>query len=74
MSKKLGASIGLVIVVMSIVLVPVFANPYPCLVGFILAFISLFFKGYRSIFLGYIISLGLLFLVVIIYCANHPIN
>jgi hypothetical protein len=51
-----------------------FAFPPICLVGFVVAVGSLFFEGYRCIFVGYILTIGLLLLVAIIYCANYPMR
>jgi len=49
-------------------------SPMPFLFGGIGAFVSLFFKGYRGIFVGYISTLGLVLLATVIYCANHPLG
>jgi hypothetical protein len=44
------------------------------LVGLIGAIASLFFPGYRLIFVGYISTLGLLLLGATIYCFAHPLR
>jgi hypothetical protein len=51
-----------------------FALPPICVLGFIAAVVSLFFKGYRFIFLGYILPVGLLLLILIAYCSTHPLK
>jgi len=51
-----------------------FLNPLFLVVGLVAAFASLFFDGYRYIFLGYILTLligaGLAVLVLIMICGN----
>jgi len=70
MSKKFCAFLGFLLFVgsgvLSIVVLPA------CLLGLIVAIGSLFFKGYRFIFVGYILTIGVLLLGMIIYCSNHP--
>ena len=44
------------------------------LLGLAAAIGSLFFKGYRLIFVGYIGTFGLILLTTIIYCANNPLE
>jgi len=51
-----------------------FLAPPICLVGFVVAVGSLFFEGYRCIFVGYILTVGILLLAAIIYCANTPMR
>ena len=70
LSKKACAGLGFLVFVLSAVLSIVF--PPFCLVGLAVAIGSLFFPGYRFIFLGYILTLGLLLLGLVIYCSNHP--
>jgi len=43
-------------------------QPTPALLGFIGAIVTLFFKGYRGIFIGYIASIGLGLLILAIMC------
>jgi hypothetical protein len=71
-SKKACTALGGLLFIVSSGLAFVF--PPLCLVGFVAAVISLFFKGYRCIFVGYILAVGLILLAVIIYCANNPVD
>ena len=50
------------------------ANPLMPLLAFGIAFVFLFVPGYRCIFLGYILTLGLVLLSIIIYCSNNPVH
>ena len=67
-----GGGIGLLIFVISVVLC--YANPIFFLIGFAGAVVSLFYKGYRTIFIGYILILGVTLLGVIIYCSTQPFD
>jgi hypothetical protein len=69
-SKALCAFFGFLLFVLSCGMA--FAFPPLFFVGLIAAIITLFFEGYRFIFVGYILTIGLLLLSVIIYCANNP--
>jgi hypothetical protein len=44
------------------------------LAGLAVAIGSLFVKGYRGVFLGFILAIGVALLGAIIYCAGHPLN
>jgi hypothetical protein len=68
LSKKACAGLGVLIFFVSIALS--FISPLLCLLGFVGAIVTLFFPGYRLIFVGYILTLGVLLLGTIIYCAN----
>jgi len=72
LSKKMSAFMGFLLFVGSCVLMIV--NPLMPLVGFGIAFIFLFVPGYRCIFLGYILTLGVVLLSIIIYCSNNPVR
>ncbi len=50
------------------------ANPFFLLVGFIGAVVPLFIKGYRCIFVGYILCVGLTLLALVIACSIDPPN
>ncbi len=71
-NKKFCALLGFILFVISGALAFVF--PLLCFGGLIAAIGSLFFQGYRCIFIGYILGLGLLLLCIILYCANHPLH
>jgi len=71
-SKKLCTFLGFLLFVVSGGLA--YASPLFCFVGFVIAVASLFFAGYRCIFVGYILTLGLILLALIVYCANHPLR
>lgn len=49
-----------------------FANPLFLLFGFVGAFVPLFIKGYRCIFVGYILCVGLTLLGLVIACSINP--
>jgi hypothetical protein len=70
----LGSGIGVLIFVASLGLCALGSNPIFLLIGFVGALVSLFFQGYRSIFLGYILTVGVALLAAIIYCSTHPFN
>ncbi len=67
-------ALGIVLFILSIALCIPFQSPTVFLLGAAGAFVTVFFKGYRGIFVGYISTLGLVLLGTIIYCANHPFN
>lgn len=69
-SKKVCTFLGFLLFVVSSGLA--FAFPPLCLMGLIGAIASLFFEGYRCIFVGYILTIGLILLAVIAYCSTHP--
>jgi hypothetical protein len=64
--------IGIFIAIFSIPLCIPFQSPAPFIFGFFLAFISLFGKGYRGIFLGFVTTIGLSLLCIVLWCASHP--
>ena len=49
-----------------------FVNPIFLLFGFVGAFVPLFIKGYRCIFVGYILCVGLTLLGLVIACSIDP--
>lgn len=65
-----AAGIGVVLFIVSCLLC--FLNPFFFLVGLVTAIITLFIKGARCIFVGYILTVGVLLLVAIVYCSTHP--
>jgi hypothetical protein len=50
-----------------------FFPPAPAF-GFVAAIVCLFFKDYRCVFLGYILTCGILLLAAIIYCFTQPFH
>jgi hypothetical protein len=72
LSKKACAALGFGLFVVGALSVIVF--PLLPLVGFIAAFVSLFYREYRCIFLGYILTLGVFLLAAILYCMAHPLR
>lgn len=70
----LGACIGLgvLLCIVSSLLCIVF--PPMIVVGLAVAIGSLFFKGYRGIGLGYFLTIGVVLLGTIIYCAAYPLR
>jgi hypothetical protein len=45
-----------------------FRNSYPFYAGLALAAVSLFLRGYRGVFVGFIALIGLFYLVIIVVC------
>ncbi len=66
------AALGFALLVLNIIFVFIF--PPIAFLGLALAIASLFYEGYRYVFVGYILTLliggGLLFLVLISICGN----
>jgi hypothetical protein len=48
--------------------------PPIALAGLAVAIATLFVKGYRGVFLGFILTIGVVLLGTIIYCAGHPMD
>lgn len=48
--------------------------PFTPAIGFVAAIVCLFFRDYRCVFLGYILTFGLLLLAAIIYCFTQPFH
>jgi hypothetical protein len=71
-SKKVCTALGVLLFIVSSALAFVF--PPLVLAGLIVAIVSLFFQGYRCVFLGYILTIGVLLLGAVIYCAGHPLR
>ena len=71
-SKKVCAALGFALFVVT----AAFSFTFPpfFLVGWVVAVASLFFQGYRCVFVGYILTVGVLLLAAIIYCAGHPLH
>ena len=71
-SKGACAAIGVTLMVGTIVMG--FLVPTLAVIAMVIAFLSLFFKGYRYVFIGYLLSalitVGLAFLALIIICGN----
>jgi len=70
LSPLAAAGIGAAILVVSTVMCLAF--PPAFLVGLVGVIVTLFKKGYRCIFLGYIITLGIFLLCAIGYCSIYP--
>jgi len=66
--------LGIVLIFLSWGLCYLMQNPMPFLFIGMGAFCTLFFKGYRGIFVGFITTVGVILLGAIIYCANQPFN
>jgi hypothetical protein len=47
-------------------------NPVMLQLGGLVALVSLFFQGYRGLFVGTFTTLGLVFLTVIVICGSSP--
>lgn len=63
---------GIVLFFVSILLCIPFQSPTVFGIGAIGAFVTLFIKGYRGIFVGYISTLGIVLLGAIAYCSVYP--
>jgi len=72
LSPLAAAGVGALILVVSTVMCLAF--PPAFLVGLVAVIVALFIKGYRWIFLGYIITLGILLLCAIAYCSIYPVR
>ena len=70
LSSAAGAGLGFLLFIVSTAVCYLF--PPAFLVGFVAAVVCLFKKGYRSIFVGHIITVGVLLLVAIAYCSIYP--
>jgi len=66
--------LGIVLIFVAWGLSYLLQNPMPFFFTGIGAFFTVFFKGYRGIFVGFITTIGVVLLGAIIYCANHPFN
>jgi hypothetical protein len=51
-----------------------FVFPPMVVVGLCVAIVSLFFRGYRGVGLGYFLTVGVVLLGMIIYCSIHPLR
>ena len=69
-TPMVGAGIGSLILIVSVLLC--YVTPLAFLLGFVGAVACLFVKGYRCIFVGYIITVGVLLLAAIAYCSVYP--
>ena len=68
----LAAGAGALLLIISIA--ACFIYPPAFFLGLVGAIISLFQKGYRWVFLGYIITIGVLLLCAIAYCSIYPVR
>jgi hypothetical protein len=66
--------LGIVLFILSIALCIPFQSPTVFGFGALGAFVTIFFKGYRGIFVGYISTLGVLLLGAIVYCSIYPVR
>ena len=66
--------LGVLLNIVSVLLCLPFQSPAPFILGALAAFIFLFFEGYRGIFVGFILTVGLILLGTIIFCATHPFH
>lgn len=71
-SKKVCTFLGFLLFVVSSGMAFVF--PPLGLMGLAGAIASLFFRGYRCIFVGYVLTIGLILLAGIVYCSTQPFD
>jgi hypothetical protein len=62
--------LGVLLLIVSCLLCAPTQSPVPFIGGAVLASTSLGFRGYRGIFAGFLATIGLVFLVLIIICGN----
>ena len=60
--------LGVLLVIISCILYAPFQNPAPFGFGFLVVFGSLFFPGYRGIFIGFISTIGVVLLGAAVIC------
>ena len=65
-------AIGIGLFIGSILLCIPFQSPTVFGFGAVAAFVTLFVKGYRGVFVGYISTLGIVLLGAIVYCSIYP--
>ena len=66
--------IGILLFIVSVLLCIPFQSPTIFFYGGVAAFVTVFFKGYRGVFVGYISTLGLALLAAIAYCSIYPVR
>jgi len=69
-SFKAMLGLGVLLNIGSVLLCLPFQHPAPFFLGALAAFISLFFEGYRGIFVGFILVIGVVLLGVAIICGS----
>ncbi len=69
-SPGIGCTIplGLALLVLSCLACVAFRSPAPFFVGALGALVSLFCKGWRGIFVGFVATIGLVYLALIVIC------
>jgi hypothetical protein len=60
--------VGALLLIFSCILCGPFRSPAPFGIGALVAFVSLFFNGYRGIFIGFLASIGISGLVAALIC------
>jgi len=60
--------LGVLLVIVSCIICAPFQSPVPFGFGFLVAFCSLFFPGYRGIFIGFISTIGVVLLGTAVIC------
>jgi len=62
--------LGVLLNIVSVLLCLPLQNPTPFVLGALGAFISLFFEGYRGLFVGFILVIGIILLGLAIMCGS----
>jgi hypothetical protein len=62
--------LGVFLLIASCLLCAPFNGPTPFFVGGVAAIVSLFFRGYRGIFVGFVVTIGLIMLALVVICGN----
>jgi len=65
--------LGILLIVVATILCGIMQSPAPLGLAAIAAFISLFFDGYRGLFVGFISTIGVVLLVLAIICGSMGI-
>jgi hypothetical protein len=61
-------AVGVGLLILSGIVCASVQNPAPFIIGAVGAFVSLFFRGYRGIFIGFVGTIALAYLALIIIC------
>jgi hypothetical protein len=60
---------GILLLIVSCALCAMMQSPTPFSFGALGAFVSLFFRGYRGIFVGFVVTTGVVYLAFIVICS-----
>jgi hypothetical protein len=66
--------LGVLLLIVSIACCVAMQHPAPFFFGATLAFVSLFFAGYRGVFVGFVTVIGVIFLGIVIVCGSMAMH